>query len=220
MAVVPQSFVELAPGVGAGIAGQRRALKYVVSGECAFVLLMLACCAIQPSWAAVKRGMSYYGNSVATGVPFGAGFAILISLSALGLAGLDCGSAPARRFRDAVAGLLALMAIVPLTPYAVDIVFDWLHMGIVTTLFLAGLALGAWLALGLRDRLTVALFLIEAAAGISIFAAELGVQDYMIPSELVFQAAAFALVLRGIRRLTHPAELSDGFTRGPFGGRR
>jgi hypothetical protein len=201
MAAVRQSF-DLAPGVG--VAGHRRAVKFVVTGECAFVLLMLACCAIQPSWTAVKRGVSYYGNSVATGVPYGAGFGISIALTALGLAGLEFDSAAARRFRDAVAGLLALMAIVPFTPYAVDVVFDYLHIGVVTTLFLAGLALGAWLAFRLRDRVTLVLFLIEAAAGISIFAAELGLQDYMIPSELVFQVVVCALVLRGIRRLTHP----------------
>jgi hypothetical protein len=58
----------------------------VVGGECAFVVLMPACCAIQPSWTAVRRGMSYYGNSVVTGVPSGAGFGISISLTALELA--------------------------------------------------------------------------------------------------------------------------------------
>ncbi len=84
-------------------------------------------------------------------------------------------------------------------------VFDWLHIGVVTALFLAGLALGAWLVFGLRDRVTLVLFLIESAAGISAFAAQLGLHDYMIPSELAFQAAVFALVLRGVRRLTHPS---------------
>jgi hypothetical protein len=203
MAAVGQSFVEIGPG--GALAAQRRAVTYVVSGECAFLLLISLCCAIQPSWTAVKRGLSYYGNSVTTGVPYGAGFGVSIALTAVGLASVERNSAAARRFRGAVAGLLVLMAVVPFTPYAVDAVFDWLHIGVVTALFLAGLALGAWLVIGLRDRVTLVLFLIESAAGISAFAAQLGLHDYMIPSELVFQAAVFALVLRGVHRFTHPS---------------
>lgn len=188
-------------------------MRYLVCGEAAFLALMLCCCAIHPSWTAVKRGVSYYGNSVATGVPYGAGFGLLILLSALGLAGLERESAVGRRFRCAVTGVLGLMAVVPVTPYAVDEAFDWLHIGVVSVLFVAGMALGAWLAFGLRDRTAVVLFSIESAAGISAFAAQLGLHDYMIPSELVFESAVFALVLAAIRRFAHfpggPVEVAE-----------
>ena len=92
----------------------------------------------------------------------------------------------------------------PLTPYAADAIFDWLHIGVVAVLFSFGLALGGWITWRARDRVTLAFYLVETAAGVSIVAAQLGFNDYMIPSELVFQSAAFALVAYGIRRMGRP----------------
>ncbi len=177
------------------------ALGYAVSGECSFLVLMLSCCAIEPSWFAVKRGLSYYGNSVTTVVPYGAAFALSIVLTAFALARIEPRNDVARRFRRAVGGVLVLTAAVPLTPYAVDVIFDWLHIGVTTALFSSGLVLGGWIALRLRDRVAVAFYLVESAAGLTIVAGQVGLNDYMIPSELIFQAAAFALVAWGIRRL-------------------
>ena len=65
----------------------------------------------------------------------------------------------------------------------------------------------------LRDRAVLvrsqalAFYSIESAAGLSIAAGQVGLNDYMIPSELVFQGAAFALVAWGIRRLGHDPQL-------------
>ena len=184
--------------------GRRDAFGYALTGECCFMVMMLSCCAIQPSWLAVKRGLSYYGNSGATVVPYAIGFALSIVLTALALAQIETRSRAARRFRHAVAGVLALTAAVPLTPYAVDIIFDWLHIAVVTVLFGAGLVLGGWLVLRLRDRVAFACYSVESAAGLSIAAAQVGLHRYMIPSELLFQGAAFALVAWGIRRLGVP----------------
>lgn len=164
---------------------------------------MLGCCALQPSWFAVKRGLSYYGNSVTTGVPYVAGFGLLIILTALGLARVESGGIVAQRFRRGVAGVLALTAAVPCSPYAVDVIFDWLHIGVVAILFISGLALGGWIALRFRDRTTKVVYLIESAAGVSLLAAQVGLNDYMIPSELLFQSATFGLVLQGLRRLAN-----------------
>ncbi len=181
--------------------GRGDAVRYALVGQCTFLASMLACCALRPSWFAVKRGLSYYGNSITTGVPYAVGFGCLIGLTAIGLSRVEAGGARARRFREGVAGLLALTAAVPCSPYAVDVIFDWLHIGVVSVLFVSGLVLGGWIALQIHDRLTRAIYLIEAAAGISILAAQVGLNDYMIPSELLFQSAAFGLVLQGLRRL-------------------
>ena len=48
------------------VAGQRHAVACVISGECCFVAMMLGCLAIEPSWVAVKRGLSYYRIYVTT----------------------------------------------------------------------------------------------------------------------------------------------------------
>jgi hypothetical protein len=186
------------------VAEQRHAVAYVISGECCFVAMMLGCLAIEPSRIAVKRGLSYYGNYVTTGVPYAIGFGSSITLTALGLARIQSEGAMVEPFRRGVAVLLALMASVPLTPYRVDLVFDWLHMGVAAALFASGLALGGWLVLRLPDRLSRSLYVIESGAGIAIVTAQLGLHDYMIPSELVFQLATFALIVHGIRQLARP----------------
>ena len=56
-------------------------------GQCCFLALMLSCCAIQPSRLAVERGLSYYGNSGATIVPYAIGFSALIALDGARVAG-------------------------------------------------------------------------------------------------------------------------------------
>src|SRR5450432_1927846 len=117
----------------------RHPFCYALLGEFCFVALMLSCCAIQPSWFAVKRGLSYYGNSATTVVPYAIGFGLSIALTALALARVEPRSPAGRRFRSAVAVLLALTAAVPLTPYAADAIFDWLHIGVVAALFTFGL---------------------------------------------------------------------------------
>ena len=185
---------------------QRPALGYAVSGECCFLVMMLCCCAIEPSWFAVRRGLSYYGNSGATIVPYAAGFGLSVFLTACALAQIEPRSIAARRFRRAVGCVLVLTAGVPLTPYAVDAVFDWLHLGVTAALFGSGLVLGGWIMLRLRDRVTLAFYVVEFAAGLSIIAALVGLNDYMIPSELVFQGAAFGLVAWGIWRLGRSPE--------------
>jgi hypothetical protein len=197
--IYPASWRSPVRGTGRG-----RAVAYLVSGECCFLTMMVICYAIEPSSIAVKRGLSYYGNYVATGVPYALGFGSSIALMALGLTRIESSSATVERFRCAVAAELALMASIPLTPYRVDLVFDWLHTGMAAVLFASGFALGGWLVLRLRDWFTRILYVIESGAGIAILTEQLGIHDYMIPSELVFQLAAFGLIVHGIRQLAQP----------------
>ena len=81
---------------------RRDPVGYALIGECCFLALMLSCCAIQPSWFAVKRGLSYYGNSTATIVPYSIAFGASIGLTALALSRIKPCSVSAQRFRYAV----------------------------------------------------------------------------------------------------------------------
>ncbi len=186
---------------------REEAVRLVVFGQGCFVLTMLGCVAIEPSWLAVKRGLSYYGNEPSTVGPYAVGFAVCILLTAMGLRRLRPLALPARRFRSAAALVLALMVPIPLTPYTVDPIIDWLHQGAAAVLFSAGLIVAGWLALHcLRDRRAHLLFALQALTGVSILAAQAGLDDYMIPSELAFQLVFAALVVRAIRALgvQHP----------------
>ncbi|HWB21651.1 MAG TPA: hypothetical protein VG652_02050 [Gaiellaceae bacterium] len=178
-------------------------IVHVVVGGACFFATMLACCAIEPSWTAVRIGLSYYGNSITTCAPYAIGFVLCIGITARGLLRIRPSHPAARRFRHAVGLVLTLMVPIPLTPYRLDLVFDWLHIGAATLLFLAGLMLGLWLAFRFNRTGRAKLwFALEALAAISILTAQLGVHDYMIPSELAFQLSVLGLIVHSVRRLS------------------
>ncbi|HWE82026.1 MAG TPA: hypothetical protein VG265_10270 [Gaiellaceae bacterium] len=186
------------------------AIRYVMLGQAFFLATMLVCCAIRPSRAAVKAGLSYYGNDVMTAIPFVGGFVLCIGLTAAGIRRLGSLGPAVSRLRSGVSVILLLMLPVPLTPYRVDVIFDWLHLGAVSILFLVGLAFGGWLALHLlRDTLSLLVFALLTVAAVSIVTAQAGVDDYMIPSELLFQLLLVWLVVRSIRLIANRSP--DGF---------
>jgi hypothetical protein len=128
-------------------------VNLIVSGEFWFLTMMLSCLVIEPSSLAVRRGLSYYGTSLATIVPYLLGFGIPIATTALGFARISPGDATGQRLRHFVAVVLALMLAIPLTPYSIDLIFDWLHIGAAAALFASGLVFGGWITLHLHDRL-------------------------------------------------------------------
>ncbi len=192
-----------------------RAVRFVITGQALFVVTMLACCALEPSWPALRIGLSYYGNELPTVVPFVGGFALCIALSAAGLRRLRPHAVVSQKVRLAAASVLALMVPIPLTPFKLDPVFDWLHVGAATVLFGAGLAVGGWLAFKcLADARSQLLFALQCLAALTMLAAEIGVDRYMIPGELAFQLLFVVLLVRAIRHVwagvPAPAPLRSG----------
>jgi hypothetical protein len=97
--------------------------------------------------------------------------------------------------------IVALMTLVPLTPYSVDLLFDYVHIGITTLLFSAGLLVGTWLALRVvRTRIAPWLCAVQVTAGALVLAAQIGWHVYMIPSQLVFQSSLAVLVVLGLAK--------------------
>ena len=176
------------------------AVRFVITGQAFFVATMLACCAIEPSWPALRCGLSYYGNSLPTVVPYVGGFALCIALSAAGLRRLRPRAVVSRKVRLSAATVLALMVPIPLTPFRLDPIFDWLHLGAASILFAAGLVIGGWLALNcLDDARSRLLFALQCVAAMTMLSAEIGLDSYMIPGELAFQLLFAALLVRAIK---------------------
>jgi cytochrome bd-type quinol oxidase subunit 2 len=187
----------------------RGAAFFVVLGHACFVATMLGCYAIEPSARAVRLGLSYYGNHLVTLGPYVTGFGLCITLTVLGLRRMRASDAAVRRLRSSVGVVTALMLPIPLTPYSVDPIFDWLHLSVVAVLFAAGYALAVWLVLADRsDRVSRAFFAVQTLAACAIVAAQFGVNDYMIPSELGFQLAVVGLVVRHLKKLAPIAATS------------
>ena len=171
------------------------AASWVIGGQSGFVAMMAVAIALDPSRLALRQGLSYYGTELRTIVPYSIGFAVAVGFTALGVSRAQSGTPTARQLRVGVKGILCLLALVPLSPYSVNIVFDWVHMGDSAMLYIAALVASTWMVLRLaRQALTRLMLGVQATAGIAILLAEIGLHDYMIPSELAFQAA-FTFVL-------------------------
>ncbi|HZP72506.1 MAG TPA: hypothetical protein VFA97_03910 [Gaiellaceae bacterium] len=171
----------------------------VAFGQICFLMMMASCLAITPSQLAVKRGLSFYGNHLQTIVPYCLGFALCVGLTALGLRRLAPVDAFRTRLRIALGAVLILMSLIPLTPYSVDQIFDYLHTVFAATLFAAAASLGTWLALWvLRSRLAYWALAAQAVSGLFALTAQLGWHDYMIPSQLAFQVSFAVLVVLGL----------------------
>jgi hypothetical protein len=175
----------------------------IALGQVCFLLMMGVCIAIEPSRVAIKEGLSFYGNQARTIVPFVLGFVLCVGLTLLALKRFWSIATPsARTLRRALLLLVAVMALVPLTPDSVDRIFDYTHMGVSAVLFCFALALGGWLALVVVRCFTACCtWFVQWSAGCLALCAQLGLHDYMIPSQLAFQLALWLLVSRTVRRL-------------------
>jgi hypothetical protein len=180
----------------------RAAANAIAYGQVGFVALMTCCLALNPSQVAVKRGLSYYGTHLETIVPYSLAFVFCVGFTALGVARMRRDSRRAVRLRAAVTAILVLSAAVPLTPYSVDEVFDVLHVGLTSVLFSAAFLFGAWLARAFVPAPPAqGWFLVQAAAGSLIFVSQIGLLDYMIPSQFLFQLAFALLLVGAVRRV-------------------
>jgi len=179
------------------------AVAFVIVGQVAFMAMMGACVAARPSWLAVKRGLSFYGTHVDTVVPFALGIAAGAALTAIGLARIRSTEIGGRRFRRGAAVIVALTVLVPLTPYSVDPIVDYLHIGVSSALFAAAFAFGNWIAWWLlRHRVAVAFSTAQFLAGLLALSAQVGLSDLMIPAQLGFEAAFGALLVLGAAKVT------------------
>ena len=189
----------------------RGAALLVVLGHACFVATMLGCYAIEPSARAVRLGLSYYGNHLATVGPYSTGFGLCITLTILGLRRMRTSDAAVRRFRSSVGIVTASDA-----PDSTDAVQRRSDLRLASSQRRHG-ALRCRLsprAVALltdrHDRFAQTLFAVQTLAAFAIVAAQFGLNDYMIPSELCFQLAVVGLVVRQLRKLARLTSLQRG----------
>lgn len=180
-----------------------RPVRYIVWGQALFAAMMAVCLVKRPAADALAGGLSYYGVHVDTAVPFVAGVAGCAFLTAVATFWIESRAPWVPRLRAAILTVLVLMVGIPATPYSIDIVLDWLHIGISVVLFAGALAVGGWIALIVRTLAALVLVAVQAMSGLVAGAAQVGLVGLMIPSQIVFQFAFAALVVAAIATAHH-----------------
>jgi hypothetical protein len=182
------------------------AIAPIVAGQVAFVGLMTLCIAMQPSREALERGLSFYGNDLATGIPFGLAIVTSGVLTWVALRRLRPRAAHDSCFRRGTTAVVALTLLIPFTPYRASLYVDYLHVGLTGVVFASALGLGLWIAWRLlRYRAAVLASAAQLAAALVALSAQPRLDALMIPAEIVFEVAFGLLVAFATARVARAA---------------
>jgi hypothetical protein len=163
---------------------------------------LLMCVVLKPHGLIANDGISYYGTFRRTVVPY----AIALIGSGLFTWRALYWAAPAwpapPYVRGMASGLAAMSAGVVLTPYSVNLMFDWVHTLLGAAVFVLQLVLGARL-LGWTggDSWAACLLLAQFASGVLSAIFVLPKHGFLIQGQLAFQLAFAALLIRSVRLL-------------------
>ena len=184
----------------------RKVTSDLVLGQVFLFGGMLVCVLIRPAGLGANAGISYYGIHRETVVPY----AIAIIGSALytrrALRAMTPAVPALAAMRRTADGLTVMAWGVVLTPYSLNIVFDWAHTLIGTALFSVQLLLTvrmvSWSG---GDGWMRCLLLVQFGSGVVAGAFVLTEGGYLLQAQLVFQLAFTMLMVRLARPLVPAA---------------
>lgn len=180
-----------------------KAVHYVVYSQLFFFGMLAVCVALVPRAATGNLGLSYYGTSRTTIVPYTAG--LLLTAYFLIKAGhkLPQDTTTLRYLTEVLIVLAVLVVGVWLTPYSVDMLFDRAHIATSAILFMVELALAGWLVYGSCRGLINGLLLgVQIAGALVSMLSSVNTADLMLPGEFVTQLAFGVLLIRCLHQLT------------------
>ncbi len=184
-----------------------RATHYVTYSQACFFITIAVCIVLMPGAAAHHDGLSDFGIHERTVVPYVAGLLLTGYFMIKAAHALPQNTRTLKFLTEALFALAVLVVGVSLTPYSVDALFDWAHIGASSVLFLDELVLAVWLVFAhVRGRLNFALLAAQLAAALVAFYSELGVLDRMLTGEIATQVAFGILLIRCLHRLTQTPE--------------
>jgi hypothetical protein len=167
------------------------------------VLAVSVCVCVALTWGHtnIDDGLSWFGTLGRTVAPYAIG---LLATSALLWAVLRRiptvpAAAPTRAVLAWTAALLVGLAV---TPYTVGPWLETVHRIVGSLLFVGQLAYSIWVARERRRPLDAVLVAVELVAGVVCFLYfVIGLMGVMLIGQVVFQAAAFTVIYRELRRL-------------------
>lgn len=184
----------------------------IVLGQICLFGGLLVCVVMRPHGLVANDGISYYGIFRHTVGPY--------ALALMGMAfwtrralHLAAPLSPAPAYLRGMATWMAAMSVgVVLTPYSLNIVFDWAHTLLGAAVFVLQLVLGLrMLSWSGGDAWMTAFLVAQFCSGVFAAVFVLPKQGFLIQGQLAFQLAFGALLLRTARLLV-PQELAPATT--------
>ena len=163
-----------------------------------FLLLMLAI-VIKPGGLAANDGLSYYGGFLITAIPYTLGLLICAFFVWRAAETFD-----SKKFGHHLVALsLRLMSVLLvglfLTPHQI---VNSIHTAFGAALFVVQLLLTIWLVFAkMSDFASICLLATEFIGGLAAFVYLPGAHGFLLQSQIVFQIAAWILIIRALDKL-------------------
>lgn len=192
----------------------RRAAHSILIGQLVCYAGLAVCVLLRPAGLAANDGISYYGIYRETFLPYAIG---LLGAAHFAMRAIGQLNPPEKILHTALKTYALLVAGIVITPYATGAWMNYLHTACGAALFSLQLLLSGWLAWRLRYVWwSVALSLMELAAGIASAIYLWPAHGFLFQTQVVFQLAFGALLILSLRKLgatsplaTKPQEVSS-----------
>ena len=158
---------------------------------------VVVCLVVAPKPVAVRDGLSWFGVTRVTLLPFA--LAMLTTAALLLRGARELAPIPALHPLGLALGVCAaLLPLLVATPFTLNPLVEAAHETIGAALFVVQLLAVAWLRWRTRDRLVGVLLLLQFGAGVVCAASLPDLVPGMLQAQVAFQMAFTAAIVRGV----------------------
>jgi len=179
----------------------QQAIRYFITGQVGFFLLLLLCIVMIPEGVTENRGFSFYGDNGYTVVPYS--LALLISAVFILLsAGRLPDGPPFRLIKFSLRVTVPLLGLIVISTYSLAPLVIALHIGFGVALFVVQLLFAGWLGFFVcRDRRNYLLLTLLFGGGLVSLLSLTHVITYLIWGQIGYQLAFGFLVVHTLKML-------------------
>lgn len=183
-----------------------KAVRKLILSQVVFAASLAVCYLLWPADAETFHALSNYGATWPTVIPYAFGFFAVAVLMYLAARDLPKNTDVNRKLANIFVGLAAISLLVLAVPYSVNMVFVVLHLITGGILFVAEVAVAAWLVLKVhRDAINVTLFGVQLSGFILMFFAldQVGLisREYVAVGQLLAIGAFSAVLTRVVLQI-------------------
>lgn len=171
-------------------------MRYLILGQTALGIMLLVNILLFPSVVYSNQGISHFGVQAKTIFSYGVGFLACSYLTLLAAHAIPARNHQTITLKRALILLSLLLFAILLTPFSLNVFFDWSHMIVAGLLFSFELVFSAWLLRNRSDVINRCLFAIQVAGSLSAGFSLLNTVELMFIGQLVVEIAFSILLVR------------------------